>query len=108
MASKAYDIIKRPIITEQSMEHTEMKPAIVSQSKPGIAIIATPTAINAHPARMRVLSEKRNVRKPFMPLPAVIPMKKRLANIAARSSEKPFRATMKLLAHSEEVDSSAQ
>ena len=25
MASKAYDIIKRPIITEQSMEHTEMK-----------------------------------------------------------------------------------
>ena len=25
MATKAYDIIKRPIITEQSMEQTEMK-----------------------------------------------------------------------------------
>ena len=38
MATKAYDIIKRPIITEQSMEQTEMKRYTFEDAKTAIKI----------------------------------------------------------------------
>ncbi len=63
-----------------------IKPAIVSACTDGIIIKTMPAAIIASPARISVLSENLSVKNPFTALPDIMPIKNRLANIAARSA----------------------